>query len=429
MRIAIETHGCKLNRAESDQLAQALVRAGHDVVTIEEDPDIYILNTCTVTHVADSKARQALRAARRRVPGVMTLPIGCYAQRAAGELLGIEGVARVVGGVNSQQVLSALAEMEKSICPRDGLSVLAEMKERQHGRTRAFIKVQSGCRHACSYCIVRCIKGSPVSVPVESVLAQVRERVSEGYREVVLTGTQPGSYGRDLNGMSLGALVGRILDETGVPRVRVSSLLPHEIDSTLLALMGDGRLCPHVHVPLQSGSASVLRRMRRPYTLGSFATAVERLRGAASRMAVTTDVIVGFPGETEGEFEESLRFCEEMGFARMHVFSFSPRPGTPASKMQSRYEAAERRMRMDRMLALARAIEERFLLRWVSTTCPVLWEEKREVSGRAVWSGLTDNYLRVYTGSSYDLTNQITDARLLRAGDGALWAEVLPFSV
>jgi len=425
MKIAIETHGCKLNWAESDQLAQALTRAGHDVVTIEETPDIYILNTCTVTHVADSKARQALRAVRRRVPGVATVPIGCYAQRAAVELSAIEGVVRVIGGANSQQVLSALAELEEGI-RQDGLSASAETKERPHLRTRAFIKVQSGCRHACSYCVVRRIKGSPVSVPVESVLAQVKERVSEGYREVVLTGTQPGSYGQDLNGISLGALVGRILDETDVARVRVSSLLPHEIDPTLLALLGDERLCPHVHMPLQSGSAGVLRRMRRPYTLVSFTAAVEQLRGSASRMAVTTDIIVGFPGETEGEFAESLRFCEEMGFAKLHVFPFSPRPGTPASEMRPGIATAERAVRMGHMLTLARAMEERFLRRSVGMACPVLWEERREIGGRMAWSGLTDNYLRVYTESGRDLSNQITGARLLQTGDGVLWAKVLP---
>lgn len=407
--MAIVTHGCKLNKSDSDEIARQFVQAGYRLVEPDEGPDVFVLNSCTVTHEADAKARQALRNAHRSNPGAVVVATGCYAQRAPQELASITGVGLVVTNFQKPGLvvltLSARGQAETP-CAMDEEPGLGPGVS---GRTRAFIKIQEGCNQVCAYCIVPRVRGRERSVPVEELVRQVERCVSEGYREVVLTGTQLGSYGFDLEGASLESMIGLILERTGIERLRVSSLQPQEVTPGLLGLWRDSRLCPHFHMPLQSGSDGVLGRMRRRYTSGEYAFAVEEIRRAAPQASVTADVIVGFPGESDAEFEESLAFCEKMPFAGLHVFEYSVRGGTSAAHMRGQVSAPAKAERMGRMLALARDKASAFRRGAVGEVRPVLWEMRKK---KGWYEGLTDHYLRVRTESESALGNRITQARM-----------------
>lgn len=396
--VALETLGCKLNQAESESLARQLAERGCRVVPPSDGAAIYILNTCTVTHIADRKSRHLLRLAQRRNPGAFIIAIGCYAERSPGELAQVTGVDMVLGNEEKARLLDVLEEQ--------GLISTSSSLLPQMHRTRSLVKVQEGCNQFCSYCIVPLVRGQEHSFPLDETVAEVRARVERGYREVVLTGTQIGSYRN-----SLELLIQRILIETGVERLRLSSLQPREITAGLLAPWQDfsKRLCRHLHLPLQSGSDAVLRRMGRRYSTDDYEQAVARIREAIPDVAITTDVMVGFPGETDEEFAESYRFCQRMAFANIHVFPYSERPGTPATLMPEKIDKPVKKERSERMLKLAWGSAHRFREQFLGRTMMVLWE--REVDD-GVWVGLTDNYIRVVTRSNEPLKNWLIPAKL-----------------
>jgi threonylcarbamoyladenosine tRNA methylthiotransferase MtaB len=408
--VAVESLGCKLNQAEAQQLERQLAAAGYRLVAPGEGPDIFILNTCTVTHIADRKSRHLLRLARRRNPAVRLIATGCYAERAPGALAQIEGVELVLGNDLKESLVDRLDGPGKTGPP-------GELSHRDT-RTRAFIKVQEGCRGSCAYCIVPLVRGREASVPAAEVLARVAEREAGGCREVVLTGTEIGRY--DAGGVDLQALLERLLAETAIERLRLSSLQPPEISAGLIGLWQDRRLCPHFHLSLQSGSDAVLRRMRRRYTAADYLKAVALVRQAVPEAAVTTDVIVGFPGETEAEFRETLDFCREVGFARVHVFPYSARPGTAAASLAGQVPEPVKKARSVEMLALARQAARAFQNRFLGRTMEVLCEKE---TGR-VWSGLTGNYIKVYTRSAGNLSNRILPAALERAYRDGVWGKL-----
>jgi threonylcarbamoyladenosine tRNA methylthiotransferase MtaB len=398
IKIALDTVGCKLNQAESQLLARQLASAGYRLVAPDDGADVYVLNTCTVTHVADGKCRRLLKQARRRNPSALVVAIGCYAQRARRELSSIKGVDLVL---DNNQKMELLPRLEES-----GYSVRLGASSKADFRTRAFVKIQDGCNNFCTYCIVPLVRGGEKSVPLGPVIEEVKDRVAEGYKEVVLTGTEIGAYND--NEVGLKELLQRVLAETGVARLRLSSLQPQEVTPELIGLWRDERLCRHFHLSLQSGSDSVLKRMGRRYSTADYQRAVDLIRGVVPGVAITTDVIVGFPGETDEEFKESYDFCKQIQFARIHVFSYSPRPGTKAADMPGQVDDKVKRERSRRMLTLGRACLRNFRQEFLGKTLMVLWEKE---SG-GVWSGLTDNYIRVYTKSDEDLTNQLVPVRL-----------------
>jgi threonylcarbamoyladenosine tRNA methylthiotransferase MtaB len=399
-RVTLDTVGCKLNQAETQHLAQQFAQAGYQLVAPDDGADVYVLNTCTVTHVADGKCRRLINQARRRNPGALVIAIGCYVERARRELAQMRGVDLVLDNRQKMDLLPRLEELGHLVRPRTGAS-------RAASRTRAFIKVQDGCDNFCSYCIVPLVRGSEKSLPLDQVLADVRNRVADGYQEVVLTGTEIGAYSHE--GAGLKELLQLILAETRVARLRLSSLQPQEITPELLGLWADERLCRHFHLSLQSGSDAVLKQMKRRYTTADYQRAVDLIRQAVPGVAITTDVIVGFPGETEAEFEQSYSFCKQMQFARIHVFSYSPRPGTQAALMPRQVEDKVKRERSRRMLALGRACVRSFRKKFLGETMLVLWE--KETCG--IWSGLTDNYIRAYAKSDQDLTNRLLPVKLV----------------
>jgi threonylcarbamoyladenosine tRNA methylthiotransferase MtaB len=415
-RVALDTVGCKLNQAETQFLARQFAQVGYRLVPADDEAEVYILNTCTVTHVADRKCRQRLRLAHRRNPNGVVVAIGCYAERAQQKLAQVEGVDLVLGNSEKSNLLCLLEESGRLSRPgySQGGSAIVDF------RTRAFIKVHDGCDSSCAYCIVPLVRGREKSIPVDQVVGEVRQRVAEGYKEVVLTGTKVGLYRYE--GTNLGGLLRRLLADTDVERLRLSSLQPKEVSPELIGLWRDKRLCRHFHLSLQSGSDGVLRRMNRGYTAGGYLGAVALIRDTVPEVAITTDVIVGFPGETEAEFEESYGLCRQTGFARIHVFPYSPRQGTQAALMPERVGDGVKRERGQRLLALARERAQSFRQGFLGKTMAVLWE--RQAGG--VWAGLTDNYIRVYAKSNEDLTNKLLPARLTEIKGDGVWGNILP---
>jgi threonylcarbamoyladenosine tRNA methylthiotransferase MtaB len=398
-RVALDTVGCKLNQAETQLLSRQLAKAGYQLVQADDGADVYVLNTCTVTHVADGKCRRLLNQARRRNPGALVVAIGCYVERARQELSRINGVDLVL---DNRQKLELLPRLKESGYPLR----LGASSAHPDFRTRAFVRVQDGCNNFCSYCIVPLVRGREKSLPLEQVIDEVKGLVADGYKEVVLTGTEIGAYND--GGIGLKGLLQRILGETQVARLRLSSLQPNEITPALVDLWQDERLCRHFHLSLQSGSDTVLKRMERRYTTADYQRAVVLIRQAVPGVAITTDVIVGFPGETDDEFRESYNFCKQTQFARIHVFSYSPRPSTRAAVMPNQVGDKTKRERSRRMLAMGRACVRNFRKKFLGKTLTVLWE--KESCG--VWSGLTDNYIRAYTRSDENLTNRMMPVKL-----------------
>lgn len=413
MNVYLTSLGCKLNQAEIESLAREMAAAGFHVLTDPTHADWAIVNTCAVTQVADRKSRQLIRGLRRRNPALCIAVTGCSTASSPREIADLEGVALVVGNGDKARLLERLREADGSVppAPRGPLPLPA-------GRTRALVKVQDGCDNACTYCFVRLARGAQRSRPPDAVLGEVRERLDEGYREIVLTGVHIGAYGRDSApgaplppeaGWSLARLVRRVLCETAVGRVRLSSIEPQDLTDDLLALWGDGRLCRHVHLPIQSGSDAVLRRMGRAYDARHVAERAEALRRRAPDIAITTDVMVGFPGETDEEFAATMAFVEAIGFSRLHVFRFSPRPGTAAARMEGRVSPAVARARSRALIERGRELALNYHRRLVGRRDVVALLEERAgpADGGALWTGLTDTYVRVRARGEGDLGNRL----------------------
>ena len=417
IKVALDSLGCKLNQAETELLARQLTEAGYRLVSSADEADVYILNTCTVTHIADSKSRHLLRLAHRRNPDALVVATGCYAQRAPADLAQIKGVDLVLGNDEKPYLLRLLEESGRLTSP----SCIQENPSSYNNtgfRTRAFIKVQDGCQNFCAYCIVPLVRGREISVPADQVIAEVRHRIANSYKEVVLTGTEIGSYSHD--GLNLRGLLEQILAETDVTRLRLSSLQPQEISPELIGLWQDSRLCHHFHLPLQSGCDAVLQRMKRRYSPADYQRAVYLIRDIVPEAAITTDAIVGFPGETDEEFKQSYDFCRQMEFARIHVFPYSPREGTEAARMPHRVSAQVKKQRSQRMLALAEESTKKFRQRFLGRTMPVLFEQQSS----GIWSGLTDNYIKVYTKSEKDLTNELLPVKLVEVRGDGVWGDL-----
>ena len=443
--VSIVTQGCKLNQSDSQGLARQFAAAGYRMVDPDSQPRVVVVNTCTVTRAADAKARQALRAAKRANPNALVVAAGCYAEGSPDVLNNLEAVSLVVGNSRKWElvslVTSALGDETPGFAPlpiADGnqasfpdTPALAPLPTLfpLAGRTRAMIKIQEGCDQVCAYCIVPKVRGRERSIPPADLIAQIKECQDRGVQEVVLTGTQLGSYGFDLPDASLRSLLAGILAETTAPRVRVSSVQPQEFSPELMDLWQDERLCPHFHIPLQSGSDPVLKAMRRRYTTSEFAAAVDLVRRTVPDASVTTDVIVGFPGESPRMFRNSLDFAASMEFSAIHAFQFSARPGTSAFYLRDQTPAPEKKSRMNRMLSVAEESSRRFRRRQLGRSYPVLWEslDARETNdgGAGVWRGLTPNYLRVYGSSNRDLENVITEARLVEESGNRVVAQIL----
>ena len=421
--VSILTLGCKLNQSDSEAIARRLAGEG---VRVTERPaggaTAFVINTCSVTHVADRKARHMVRLARRLSPDAQIVLTGCYAETAPADIAETIGADIVLGNVEKPAIAKRLLEHLASRgdpaggCPthlRDGL------------RTRAFIKIQEGCDELCTFCIVPYTRGREASVPIDEVVREVQAREAEGVLEVVLTGTQLGNYGRDLGWprekQGPRRLLAELLDRTLIPRIRLSSLQAQDISTELLNLWpeSNGRLCPHFHIPLQSGSDAILSPMRRRYTTDQYRAAIALIRERVPDVAVTTDVIAGFPGETDANFEATAALCEEIGFAAMHCFPYSRRPHTGADRMKGHLPPPVKRERLEQLLDISERSSEAFRRQYIGRDLPVLWEHRSD----GFWEGLTPNYVRAYTAADAPLENRISPSHLVGLQADGMLAE------
>ncbi len=418
--VALLTLGCKLNQAETEAMAREFSALGFGVLDRPAAAHGYIINSCAVTHVAERKSRHMVRLARRLSPEAPIVLTGCYPQSAGGAAaLDLSDADVVIPGPEKQRSVGVLlAAMAESPARPLRAPVAGTL------RTRAFVKTQEGCDDVCAFCIVPYTRGRERSIPPAGIVRAVREREAAGTLEVVVTGTQLGAYGRDNPGNGgLVELISTLLAESSIPRIRISSVQPQDVTPPLLALWEDPRLCRHMHLALQSGCEETLRRMRRRYTADRYRRALAEIRAAIPQVAITTDVIAGFPGETDAEFEESFAFCSESGFAGIHVFPYSRRAHTLAARLPGHVPEATRAGRVRRLLALAGDSARRFVTDRLGSNFAVLWEELVP-DEPGVWAGLTDNYIRVFTRSREDLRNHILPAKLIGTRPGGAWGDV-----
>ena len=416
MRVYFDSVGCRLNQSEMDSLARRLAAAGGLVAGGPAQAEVVVLNTCAVTREAERDSRSAARRLHALSPRAQLVLTGCWATLAAGEAGALPGVCQVVTNEGKDSLLRLLApdlrraQRAPDTCPEGCQTVASSLRR----RTRAFLKVQDGCDSHCTFCVTRLARGASRSRPLPDIVAEARALRAGGVKEIVLTGVQLGAYGRDGGlGSSLAHLLRALLDETDVPRLRLSSLEPWDLPASFFDMWGDPRLCPQLHLPLQSGAAGTLRRMARRTTPQAYAALVDAARSAIPDLALTTDVIVGFPGESDSEFEESLRFVERTQFAGVHAFRFSPRAGTPAARLGDRLPAHIVRERMGALRGVAEASADAFRRMLIGRTLPVLWERAPRASPAGpVWHGLTHNFQHVHCAARPGLANRILPTRL-----------------
>jgi threonylcarbamoyladenosine tRNA methylthiotransferase MtaB len=411
MNVRLDFVGCRLNQSEIEAMARDFAARGHCIVGEGEQADVVVFNTCAVTHEAARKSRHRLRQLGREHPGARLVATGCYAQLAPGKVGHLPGVT-VIGNFHKDQIVPLVAgdaprcekEPPESDAPRPGT----------FGRTRAFVKAQDGCDNRCAFCVTTIARGPGRSRPLDEVVREAQSLESLGYNEIVLTGVHLGTYGCDRGEADgLARLVRALLDRTRIPRLRLSSLEPWDLRPDFFDLWSDERLCPHLHLPLQSGCDATLRRMARRTTQAGFAALVEAARARIPDLALTTDIMVGFPGESEAEFEESARFVGAMGFAKLHVFRYSPRPGTAAARMSDQVGEEVKQARSARMRALSDEGGWAFRRRYLGRAARVLWESAECASEAGLeWRGFTANYIRVRGISPRHLANTITPALL-----------------
>lgn len=411
MKVHLRTLGCRLNQSEIETMARQFQQQGHEIVDAPEQADQIVVNTCAVTQDAVSSSRRLVRQLNRANGEAKISVTGCYAQIAPDEIAVLPGVSSVVDNLGKDSLVSAITGQPPE--PFD-VEPLARDVPAWIGRTRAFVKVQDGCDNACTFCITTVARGAGRSRTVEDVVHEIRVLHAMGYQEAVLTGVHLGSYGHDLGDRNgLYHLVQRILAETDIPRLRLSSLEPWDLSLQFFTLWENPRLCPHLHLPLQSGCDTTLRRMARRTNQQQFGELVRQARAQMDDPCITTDIIVGFPGETDEEFAISRDFIEAMEFAGMHVFRYSKRPGTAAARMKGHVSEDVKKRRSAQLLALSDEMERRYCERNAGKHLPVLWEQVAGACDDGFFNvGYTPNYIRVGCTHPRPLTNLIIPARL-----------------
>lgn len=428
MKLFLDSIGCRLNQSEIETMARQLLAAGHEIVDDPVRADKVILNTCAVTREATRDARKRTRRFHRQNEQAEIVLTGCYATVAPDALQRVEGAGRIVPNDQKERLIQILDPGARIDIPlHDQEPLLRDFLKGPVGNTRAFVKVQDGCDNRCTFCITTVARGAARSRRLGDVVAEIQALAAAGYREAVLTGVHLGSYGHDFGNRSgLRELVLAILKHTDIPRLRLSSLEPWDIDDGFFMLWQDERLLPHLHLPLQSGSDRILRLMARRTRRDSFRQLVEAARQAIPDLNLSTDIICGFPGESDADFEESLDYVRELAFARLHVFTYSRRPGTAAAQMPHQVVKAERKARTGRMIALGHELSLAFHRSYENQVRNVLWEMAVGAGDEGlVWSGYTDNYMRVTATGPDNLANRVTPVRLWQAQEDGLRGTIL----
>ncbi len=398
MLVYLRTLGCRLNEAELDSWATAFQTAGHQITREQQQADLIIINSCAVTQDAVRKSRQLIRRIHRENPTAKIVASGCYVTLNADEAANLLGVDLIVGNSDKDNLVSLALEVLDIPSMPALATEPAEISLFSRGRQRAFLKVQDGCRYRCTFCIVTVARGEEKSTPIENIVTDINRLVAEGVKEVILTGVHLGGYGAEI-GCNLVDLITAILEQTTIHRLRLGSLEPWDLPDNFFELFSNSRLMPHLHLPLQSGSDSVLKRMARRCKTEEFTKIVDEARAKVPHINITTDIIVGFPAETELEWQQSFDYIKEIGFGHIHIFTYSPREGTKAATLDGALTNAVKKQRSQQLHQLAETMKQDFIQQNMGQQFEVLWEGRRDVLDNDQYKvyGYTPNYLRVAT--------------------------------
>lgn len=422
--VAFHTLGCKVNHYETEGIWNMFQGDGYERVDFEKTADVYVINTCTVTNTGDKKSRQVIRRAVRNNPEAVICVTGCYAQTSPGEVMEIPGVDVVVGTQNRKNMIELIEQHEETRLPVNGVKnimknrVFEEMDVPEFSdRTRASLKIQEGCNNFCTFCIIPWSRGLLRSRDPENVIEQAQKLVNSGYKEIVLTGIHTAGYGEDMSDYNFARLLRDLETKVeGLKRIRISSIEASQITEEVIEVLDQSeKIVRHLHIPLQSGSTSVLTRMRRKYSAEFYKEKVKRLKNALPGLAITTDVIVGFPGETEEEFMETYNFIQDIGYAELHVFPFSRRTGTPAARMDNQVDKDIKETRVTKLIELSNQLAKQYASRFEHDVLEVIPEEKSSTEA-GILIGYTDNYLKVQFEGSADLIGSIVKVKLTKVG-------------
>lgn len=424
--VAFHTLGCKVNHYETEAIWQLFKEAGYERKEFESSADVYVINTCTVTNTGDKKSRQVIRRAIRQNPDAVICVTGCYAQTSPAEIMAIPGVDIVVGTQDREKMLGYIKQYQEERQPINGVSNIMKARVFEEldvpaftDRTRASLKIQEGCNNFCTFCIIPWARGLLRSRDPEEVIRQAQQLVDAGYKEIVLTGIHTGGYGEDMKDYNFAQLLKELDSRVkGLKRIRISSIEASQItDEVIEVLDRSDKIVRHLHIPLQSGSNSVLKRMRRKYTMEFFADRLTKLKKALPGLAVTSDVIVGFPGETEEEFMETYNFIKEHKFSELHVFPYSKRTGTPAARMDGQVDENVKNERVHKLIALSDQLAKEYASDYEGDVLEIIPEEAFTETGEDnLLVGYTDNYMKVVFEGSEDLIGQLVKVKILKAG-------------
>ena len=414
--VASHALGCKVNQYESEAIAELFQEKGYQVVDMEQAADVYIINTCTVTNFGDKKSRQLIRKVKRQNPNSIVVVAGCYAQTAPQEIMAIEGVNIVVGTKDRKQIVN-LVENYQQKEPQNYVSDIMTEREfeplsiqKLKNRTRAYLKIQDGCSQYCSYCIIPYARGPIRSRNPEDVLAEVKRLAENGFQEIVLTGIHVASYGKDLKNITLLEMIQKVHEVKGIQRIRFSSIEPNIVTENFVKTLSNlNKVCNHFHLSLQSGCDKTLQAMNRKYNTEKYRQAVKLLRQFMPDVAITTDMIVGFPGEIEKDFLASYTFAKEMQFSKIHVFPYSPKKGTPAAILPEQIENAVKSERSQKLINLSEQMAGEFLNKFLGKETEVLYE--RQIQPQ-IYEGHTSNYIKVHGKSDQNVTTNIVKTTL-----------------
>ncbi|TKC19963.1 tRNA (N(6)-L-threonylcarbamoyladenosine(37)-C(2))-methylthiotransferase MtaB [Robertmurraya kyonggiensis] len=424
--VAFHTLGCKVNHYETEAIWQLFKEQGYDRTEFESTADVYVINTCTVTNTGDKKSRQVIRRAIRKNPDAVICVTGCYAQTSPAEIMAIPGVDIVVGTQDRVKMLEYIDQFKEERQPINAVGNI--MKNRVYeeldvpaftDRTRASLKIQEGCNNFCTFCIIPWARGLMRSRDPQEVIHQAQQLVDAGYQEIVLTGIHTGGYGEDMKEYNLAGLLRDLEAQVkGLKRLRISSIEASQITDEVIEVIDQSNvIVRHLHIPIQSGSNTVLKRMRRKYTMEFFAERLDRLKEVLPGLAVTSDVIVGFPGETEEEFMETYNFIKEHKFSELHVFPYSKRTGTPAARMEDQVDEDVKNERVHRLIALSDQLAKEYASQFENEVLEVIPEEKfKDDPEGGLYEGYTDNYLKVVFPATEDMVGKIVKVKITKAG-------------
>ena len=422
--VAFYTLGCKVNFVDTEGIWRLFKNEGYEQVDFDSTADVYLVNTCTVTNTGDKKSRQIIRRAVRRNPDAIVAVTGCYAQTSPAEIMDIEGVDLVIGTQDRDRLMEYVGKLQRERQPINAVRNIMKTREFEEldvpdfsERTRAFLKIQEGCNNFCTFCIIPWSRGLSRSRSPESVLKQARQLVEAGYQEIVLTGIHTGGYGDDLDNYRLADLLAELDRVDGLQRIRISSIEASQIDDRMIEVLNSStKMCRHLHIPLQAGDDEVLRRMRRKYTTAEFADKIRRIHEAMPGVAITTDVIVGFPGETEEMYERGYTFMSELAFAEMHVFPYSKRTGTPAARMDDQVDDEVKHRRVHELIDLSEKMQLAYANKFVGQTLDVIPERHKSEHQTGMLTGYSGNYLQVVFPGADELIGKLCSVKLTEAG-------------